>query len=191
MEERSTCWDRFNDSGTALMKWSAWSITLCIMNRVKSQKAVKLGSPLQDSNTFSCATYSAETCHTIRSTCHTGLMVVAILHNQTLASTEDCYWPALTRDAITEINMSSCTRLNIVTFPVTFVHLAVISCIDGWVDCNDMLWHKVSLLSLLITLESASRGNWCTVGGDGECRVGEVRAGTTSPMPDHKGFKLQ
>ena len=30
-----------------------------------------------------------------------------------------------------------------------------------------------------------------TVGGDGGCRVGEVRAGTTSPMPDHKGFKLQ
>ena len=23
------------------------------------------------------------------------------------------------------------------------------------------------------------------------CRVGKVRAGTTSPMPDHKGFKLQ
>ena len=38
---------------------------------------------------------------------------------------------------------------------------------------------------------SASRDNWCTVGGDGGCRVGEVRAGTTSPMPDHKGFKLQ
>ena len=29
------------------------------------------------------------------------------------------------------------------------------------------------------------------VGGDGGCRVGEVRAGTTSPMPDHKGFNLQ
>ena len=27
--------------------------------------------------------------------------------------------------------------------------------------------------------------------GDGGCRVGEVRAGTTSPMPDHKGYKLQ
>ena len=27
-----------------------------------------------------------------------------------------------------------------------------------------------------------------TVGGDGGCRVGEVRAGTTSPIPDHKGF---
>ena len=26
---------------------------------------------------------------------------------------------------------------------------------------------------------------------DGGCRVGEVRAGTTSPMPNHKGFKLQ
>ena len=33
--------------------------------------------------------------------------------------------------------------------------------------------------------------NWCTVGRDGGCRVGEVRASTTSPMPDHKGFKLQ
>ena len=33
--------------------------------------------------------------------------------------------------------------------------------------------------------------NYSTVGGDGGCRVGEVRAGTTSPMPDHKGFKLQ
>ena len=38
---------------------------------------------------------------------------------------------------------------------------------------------------------SASHDNWWTVGGDGGCRVGEVQAGTTSPMPDHKGFKLQ
>ena len=30
-----------------------------------------------------------------------------------------------------------------------------------------------------------------TVGGDGGCRVSEVWAGTTSPMPDHKCFKLQ
>ena len=29
------------------------------------------------------------------------------------------------------------------------------------------------------------------MGGDGGCRVGEVQADTTSPMPDHKGFKLQ
>ena len=27
--------------------------------------------------------------------------------------------------------------------------------------------------------------------GVGGCRVGEVQAGTTSPMHDHKGFKLQ
>ena len=33
--------------------------------------------------------------------------------------------------------------------------------------------------------------DYSTVGGYGGCRVGEVRAGTTSPMPDHKGFKLQ
>ena len=30
-----------------------------------------------------------------------------------------------------------------------------------------------------------------TVGGDGRSRVGDVQAGATSPMPDHKGFKLQ
>ena len=45
--------------------------------------------------------------------------------------------------------------------------------------------------NIYINSESASHDNWCTVGGDGGCRVGEVRAGTTSPIPDHKGFKLQ
>ena len=33
--------------------------------------------------------------------------------------------------------------------------------------------------------------DYSTVGGDGGCRVGEVRASTTSHMPDHKGFMLQ
>ena len=33
--------------------------------------------------------------------------------------------------------------------------------------------------------------NDSTVRGDGGGRVGEVRAGTTSTMPEHKGFKLQ
>ena len=37
---------------------------------------------------------------------------------------------------------------------------------------------------------SASQDNWCTVGVNGGCRVGEVQAGSTSPVPDHKGFKL-
>ena len=50
-------------------------------------------------------------------------------------------------------------------------------------------------LKLLVTtidaLETFKRDNCSAVGGDGGCRVGEVRAGTTSPMPDHKGFKLQ
>ena len=43
----------------------------------------------------------------------------------------------------------------------------------------------------IINFYSASHDNWCTVGGDGGCRVGEVQTGTTYPMPDHKGFKLQ
>ena len=33
--------------------------------------------------------------------------------------------------------------------------------------------------------------NDSTVQGDGGSSVGEVRAATTSPMPEHKGFKLQ
>ena len=33
--------------------------------------------------------------------------------------------------------------------------------------------------------------NYSSVGGDGGSRVGEVQAGTTSPIPDYKGFKLQ
>ena len=32
--------------------------------------------------------------------------------------------------------------------------------------------------------------NYGTVGGDEGCRVGEVQAGTTSPVPDDKDFKL-
>ena len=36
--------------------------------------------------------------------------------------------------------------------------------------------------------DTLNHDNYSTVGGDGGCRVGEARAGTTSPMPDHKGL---
>ena len=36
--------------------------------------------------------------------------------------------------------------------------------------------------------DTLKQGNYSTVRGDGGSRVGEVRAGTTSPMPEHKGF---
>ena len=39
--------------------------------------------------------------------------------------------------------------------------------------------------------DTIKQDNYSTVGGDGGCGGGEVRSGTTSPMPDHKGFKLQ
>ena len=39
--------------------------------------------------------------------------------------------------------------------------------------------------------DTFKQDNYSTVRGDGGGRVGEVRAGTTSPMPEHKGFKLQ
>ena len=39
--------------------------------------------------------------------------------------------------------------------------------------------------------DTLKQDNYSTVRGDGGGRVGEVRAGTTSPMPEHKCFKLQ
>ena len=39
--------------------------------------------------------------------------------------------------------------------------------------------------------DTLKQDNDSTVRGDGGSRVGEVRAGTTSPMPEHKGFMLQ
>ena len=44
--------------------------------------------------------------------------------------------------------------------------------------------------SIIWALVKQVRMRCCsTVGVDGGCRVGKVRAGTTSPMPDHNGFK--
>ena len=39
--------------------------------------------------------------------------------------------------------------------------------------------------------DTLKQDNDSTVRGDEGSRVGEVRAGTTSPMPEYKGFKLQ
>ena len=33
--------------------------------------------------------------------------------------------------------------------------------------------------------------DYSTVGGDGGCSVDDVQAGTTSPIPNHKGFKVE
>ena len=43
---------------------------------------------------------------------------------------------------------------------------------------------NLTLTVLVATIDA----QWEGMGGVG---VGEVRAGTTSPMPDHKGFQLQ
>ena len=51
--------------------------------------------------------------------------------------------------------------------------------------------HNEKVVHLKVNSYSASHDNWCTVGENGGCSIGEVRAGTTSPMPNHKGFKLQ
>ena len=38
--------------------------------------------------------------------------------------------------------------------------------------------------------DTLKQDNDSTGRGDGGSRVGKVRAGTTSPMPEHKGFML-
>ena len=43
----------------------------------------------------------------------------------------------------------------------------------------------------LMHCDTLKQDNDSTVRGDGGSRVGEVQAGTTSPMLEHKGFKLQ
>ena len=54
---------------------------------------------------------------------------------------------------------------------------------------------KTLTLTVLVTTIDAlghfETGNYSTVRGDGGSRAGKVRAGTTSPMPEHKGFMLQ
>ena len=64
-------------------------------------------------------------------------------------------------------------------------------CKNPVIIVSDVSFEYVGADGVVVNSYSASRDNWCTVGGDGGCRVSEVRAGTTSPMPDHKGFKLQ
>ena len=58
-------------------------------------------------------------------------------------------------------------------------------------DCwNNKHKGRSQVLKVLVTTIYAL-DKYSTVGGDGGWRVGKVRAGTTSPMPDHKSFKLQ
>ena len=47
------------------------------------------------------------------------------------------------------------------------------------------------LVATIDALQHFEQDNDSTVRGDGRSRVGEIRAGTTSPMPEHKGFILQ
>ena len=67
-------------------------------------------------------------------------------------------------------------------FSIKNMLLSVCSMIDKPLKC---------LSQQLMHWDTFKQDVYSTVGGDGGCRVGEVRAGTTSPIPDHKGFKLQ
>ena len=49
-----------------------------------------------------------------------------------------------------------------------------------------VILHMITSI-FLRALCAFKQDNYSTVGGGGGCRVGAVRAGTTSPMPDHKG----
>ena len=60
------------------------------------------------------------------------------------------------------------------------------------VDPNRVpITHELLIMLTLEVLVVTIDAQWEGMGDVGHCRVSEVRAGTTSPMPDHKGFKLQ
>ena len=84
--------------------------------------------------------------------------------------------------------MTSTVRVNIYDYKaVAFDFLNMrfrdvsITHVNSYSASHDQLMHW----------DTFKQDNCSTVGGDGGCRVGEVRAGTTSPMPEHKGFMLQ
>ena len=61
--------------------------------------------------------------------------------------------------------------------------------VDGF-DSN-LITLTLKVFIMTVHWDTFKQDNCSTVGGDGGCRVSEVQASTTSPMPDHKGFKLQ
>ena len=65
------------------------------------------------------------------------------------------------------------------------------NCLMDTTQVRKLHIQNIIKFSLHFNSYSASCDNWFSVGGDGGYRVGEVWAGTISPMPDHKGFKLQ
>ena len=71
-----------------------------------------------------------------------------------------------------------CDLVKVNMFPSSHITLTL---------CPFFITLKV-LVTTIDALGHFKQDNHSTVGGDGGCRVGEVRAGTTSPMPDHKGF---
>ena len=58
-------------------------------------------------------------------------------------------------------------------------------------NCQNRLLTLAVLVTTIMHCDTLKQDNDSTVRGDGGSRVGEVRSGTTSPMPEHKGFKLQ
>ena len=112
-----------------------------------------------------------------------------LLQNQGLTSKCNCSWWTCSfwlqlqgNNYLTNINIS------IGFFKVTYlaVNLAILRHFYLFMSLGRL---RLQVQHNLLT-STRLKHRW-TVGGDGGCRVGEVRAGTTSPMPDHKGFKLQ
>ena len=110
--------------------------------------------------------------------------------------TDGCHDEKKARKLLTLFTRKLSSRSKRDRSDVLFVRTMPFNVIDVWRFVRMLLIFLFIIVRLTgvycsINPYSASRDNWCTVGGDGGCRVGEVRAGTTSPMPDHKGFKLQ
>ena len=95
-------------------------------------------------------------------------------------------------DMITKIHAG----LNRDSHEETLHHFPFSTCYSSWC-CSliRVIQGNWSTLTVLVTTTDAlghfKQDNDSTVGGDGGCRVGEVRTGTTSPMPDYKGLTVR
>ena len=90
--------------------------------------------------------------------------------------------------------MKSAEFKGISDYNQTHLHLLTVSTIPKAKSAQHMYGAGLTLKVLarqLMHCDTLKQDNDSTVRGDGGSRVGEVRAGTASPRPEHKGFMLQ
>ena len=106
-----------------------------------------------------------------------------------LRAAEIPFGPRVYTRGLTLVSRTSATEIGNVGYKTTILFESQL------IKVAEISSSAINILKVLVRQlmhwDTFKQDNYSTVGGDGGCRVCEVRAGTTSPMPDHKGFKLR